>query len=188
MAPRTPMMMLNPAVLEDEEIQDQVRAQCCDLQTLYSVLPPEGGVIPEDGAWIIVRDVPHTALEFDVPLYSIWRARRYVRTRQFKVGGRGTDYPVRKVQWPMMLAEIQTPGGDLVLYPTEYTVTDLSRWIDLIGEGVTVNFMGAGEPGDLEQQLFYLRAHGVRRPDALLALLPELKDERFIYLTLDVVG
>lgn len=185
MSPRAPARITNPAIYEDEEWRAWIADQCIDIQTLYSCLPPENTVIPEEGAWIIVRDVPFTALEFDVPRYSIWRARRFLRSRAFKTrrgGSRG------HVNWPMMLAEIQTPGGDLVLYPTEYVVTNVEKWLDLIGEGVTVNFIGAGEPGELAAQMFYLQAHGIPRREALTLLLPSLADDRFAYLTLDVAA
>lgn len=185
MTARTPLTIPNPALTEDEELRELIADQCLDLQSLWSALPPENCVIPDEGCWIIVKEVPYTALEFDVPLYSIWRARPVVRTRDFQVrwgprGGRQT------VKWPLTLAEIQTPGGDLVLYPTEYVTTDIERWLDLLDEGVTINYMGTGEPGELADQLFYLQAHGLPRREALTLLLPSLTDERFAYLTLDL--
>jgi hypothetical protein len=183
----TPLMVPNPAFFEDEVVKELVADQCLDQQTLWSCLPPESCVIPDEGTWIIVKDVPHTNLDFDVPLYSIWRARRHIRTRTFRLptGPRGGK---NEVHWPQMLAEIQTPGGDLVLYPTEYVTTDIQKWLDLINEGVELNFIGPGEPGELEDQLFYLQCRGIPRTQALLLLLPSLTDDRFVYLTLDLDG
>ncbi len=187
---RKPTMIVNPELLSDDGVREQVADQCLDIQTLWSCLPPDNTILPDAGAWILVRDVPHTVLPFEVPLYSIWRARPVVRKRGVYIGGQHSDYGGRRklVQWPQMLAEIQTPGGDLVLYPTEYVVTDVAKWLELLDDGVTLHFIGAGEPGDLSETLFYMRAHGLRRRDALTLLLPQLTDERFAYLTLDVSG
>lgn len=162
------------------EVAERVADQCLDLQTFQSCFPHTSQRIPRGGRWIIVKDVPHTALPWDVPLYSIWRARPVVRKRAFKVYH---DRPA--VQWPMTLAEITTPGGDLTLYPTEYVGTTIEKWIDLLGEGVTMHFIGEGKVGALEDAVFYMRAHGVRRRAALVALLPQVVDSRFVYFTLD---
>lgn len=176
---RPSLRVINPAIYDDEEWRDRIASQCLTVAELDACLPRDNQIIADEGTWIIVKDVPYTALEFDVPIYSIWRARRHDRKRQFRVGR-------TLVPWPLMLAEIQTPGGDLVLYPSEYVTTSIEKWIDLVGDGVTVNFMGAGEPGDLSEQMFYLMAHGIPRAQALLALLPSLTDDRFVYLTLEV--
>lgn len=177
----TPLTVPNPAIFEDEVVQETVANQCLDIQTLWSCFPPEGSLVPEEGAWIIVKDVPHTALEFDVPLYSIWRAKPAPPYhREFVLGYRKT------IQWPMHRAVIQTPGGELTLYPTEFVTTDLAKWMDMVDEGVTVNYMGIGEPGELAEQVWYMQAHGIPRHQALTLLLADLDDQGFAYLTLDV--
>lgn len=149
-----------------------------------SAVPDERALIPEEGAWVIVNRVPHTVLDFDVPRYSIWRARPIYTAREFKrvsAGGRS-----RTLKWPMLKGRISTPGGELDLFPGEYVVTDITRWLELLGEGVTINFMGAGEPGELEEQVFYMQAHGIPRRDALVLALPLLTDDSFAYFTLEV--
>lgn len=150
---------------------------------LGSAFPEDHGcAIPDEGAWIMVKRLPHTAIP-NPPLYSMWRARPVYVGRTFKVvAGRRR----RNVSWPMLKARIATQHGDLDLFPGEYTtVKDLGVWLDLIGQGVTVNFLGDGEPGELAEQIFYMQAHGLRRRDALLLVLPTLVDQNFAYLTLD---
>lgn len=165
------------------EIAEKVAEQCLALgdgQLYASCFPEAWQKIPRAGRWIIVKEVPHTALPWDVPLYSIWRARRVTRKRPFKISHNG-----RPIQWPLTLAEITTPGGDLTLYPTEYVGTTIEKWLELLDEGVTMHFIGEGDAGALEEAVFYLRAHGVRRREAVVTLLPQVVDSRFVYFTLD---
>lgn len=166
---------------DDPVVADLVMDQCMDLQTLQSCFPHESQVIPRGGRWIIVKDVPHTALPWEVPLYSIWRARRVVRMREFKVW-----HNKPAVAWPMTLAEITTPGGDLVLYPTEYVGTTIEKWLDLVGKGVTMHFLDPETPPTLVEPIFYLQTRGLAYRTALELLLPTVRESRFIYFTLDL--
>lgn len=169
------MKMISRKGVSDSVIMEQI----LDAQTLYACFPADNQKIARKGSWVIVREVPHTVLPFDVPLYSIWRARRVTRYREFRVGHN------QFVKWPMMLAEIATPGGDLVLYPTEYVTTEISKWLDLLSEGVSMNFLGEGDPGAMGDAIFYLRAHGLTRVAATTLILPHLAESRFVYFTLD---
>lgn len=156
------------------------------IPQLWSALPEDYGyAIPKEGAWIVVKEVPHTELTgvFDVPLYSMWRARPCYRHTTLRL-----RLPRKTVvKWPLLRAVITTPEGELQLLPGEFTPlrNGLRQWVDLIGHGVDLHFMGDGEPGDLADALFYMQAHGIRRGDALAVLLPDLEDQGFAYLTID---
>jgi hypothetical protein len=71
--------------------------------------PADYGKDIGEGAWIMVVEVPHTALQWDVPVLSIWRARPHWLPSG--LAGRQTYQAV-----------IATPGGDLHLWPHEYVV------------------------------------------------------------------
>lgn len=157
------------------------------LSEVYAAFPDEGKCeIPEEGAWIIVKSVAPTALEWDVPPMSVWRAKPFYRYREFILGRESGLSRKTTIKWPMLRAVIQTPGGELHLLPNEFVTTNIEVWLDNIGQGVTMHFLGAGEPGELEPQLFYIMAHGIPRREALTLLLPSLTDENFCYLTLDL--
>lgn len=170
----------------DPYMAELVRDRCIDLRELMSCVPEDYGLaLPEEGAWIIVKDPPHTALEWEVPFLSIFRATPFYRARTFRLplGPRGGRHEVR---WPSLRAVIQTPGGELHLFPDEYgIVRDIATYVELVGAGVDLHFMGAGEPGEFAEQVFYLQAHGIARRDALLLLLPHLADDNFVYFTID---
>lgn len=174
---------------DDEDVREQVADQITAIpwgraeRELFSALPSDYGyVIPEGGGWVIVKEQPHTNIP-NPPLYSIWFAQPVYTSRTFKKVL--VDRRKRNISWPCLKARLTTPHGELDLYPGEYVPTDIEKWLEFIGKGVTVNFMGVGEPGDLEGQMFYLQAHGIRRHDALLLLLPHLANGNFIYLTLE---
>lgn len=193
MPPRPTTTVPNPAFYADEEVREAVADHFTAfaaigperIPQLWAALPEEYGyAIPEQGAWIIVKEVPHTELTgvFDVPLYSIWRARATHHQTTLKLRlPRKTTF-----KWPLLRAVINTPEGELTLLPGEYVpVKDMAVWLDLIGKGVSMNFIGAGEPGELAEQMFYLQSRGIRRRDALTLLLPSLTDQDFAYLTID---
>lgn len=156
---------------------------------IWSALPERGGCeIPEEGTWVIVKRPPHTELDFrfEVPALSIWRARPTYRSQEIRLGGPGTLTRKTTVKWPMLMGIINTPGGELWLYPGEYISTDIGVWLEHLGKGINVHFLGAGQPGELGDQLFYLMAHGIPRCEALLLLLPKLSDQDFAYFTIDL--
>lgn len=157
------------------------------LSDLYAAFPDEGNCkMPDEGAWIIIKSVPHTALEWDVPPMSVWRAKPFYRYQEFVLGKESGLSRKTRVRWPMLRAVIQTPGGELHLLPNEFVTTDIEVWLDNIGRGVTMHFLGAGEPEGLDEQLFYLTSHGIPHKEALSLLLPSIKDDNFAYLTLDL--
>lgn len=126
-----------------------------------------------DGAWVFVIEPPVTVQsnDYKVPLLSIWWARPYV-VNTSAVAGR---LPYQGV--------IQTPAGDLHLWPHEYTV--LKNPEGIIGEeGTTIHSLG-GEPLLDEEKLFYLQSRGIERREATLLLFSQIEDgSGFAYITL----
>lgn len=186
--------IMNPAFYADEDVREAVADAItanpfgASLTELASAFPDDYGcALPEDGAWIMVKEQPHTIIP-DPPLYSMWWAKPIWTTRSFVL-----RVPRKKrIAWPCLKARILTADGELDLWPGEYvTVKDITKWIELLGEGVDVNWLGDGEPGDMADKLFYLQSHGLPRGAALSMLIPELTPEAgvspdFLYLTLNL--
>jgi hypothetical protein len=151
---------------------------------LDSAFPDERGtLIPEEGAWIVVKAQPYTNIPAP-PLYSMWFAKPVYVAREFKrilADGRN-----RTIKWPMHRARITTPDGELTLLGGEYSVVkDLRPYLEMIGEGVDLHFIGP-EPDEVRERIFYLQAHGLHKGDAIAMVLPDLEDAGFCYLTLDL--
>jgi hypothetical protein len=169
-------------------VADSVRFD--GLPGLYACLPDQGYDLPEEGGWIMIKEPPTTSIP-DPPLYSMWLAkpvfygRTLVGRRGIVPGGKRT-----KVNWPMLRARIQTPYGELTLLPCEYVVVKhMPEWLDSIGDGVSLHFMGPGVvEGDMVERVFQMRSRGLRQRDALTLLLPEVTDQGFAWLSLDGTG
>lgn len=175
----TPTTITERDYYEDPDVREAVLDQCLSLSELYAADPERSGfALPEQGGWIIVKELPCTSIP-NPPRYSIWRARPVYSSRTFRLSAR------KEVSWPMLKARISTQHGDLDLLPGEYVPTKIERWLDLIGEGVTINFLGA-EPDELGDRSFYLRAHGLNEAQAAELLLPDIQTNDFLYLTLDL--
>lgn len=125
-----------------------------------------------DGAWVFVIDPPVTEQwsRFQVPVLSLWWARPHVLTS----GRFGTRMPYQGV--------IQTPAGDLHLWPHEYTICrDPQR---ILGEdGVQIHALG-GDPMLDEDMLFYLRSRGITKEEAVQMLFDQINQQNFCYVTL----
>jgi hypothetical protein len=126
--------------------------------------------LPEDGGWIMVKEVPHTNLAWDVPLLSMWFA---VPDNPGGVGRMPNGRKPYKVR-------IQTPGGDLWLYPHEYTVVnDITQYL---GMEPDIEMLSLGGEAVLdEEQLFYLQARGISRTEATKLLLNDIKSQSFAW-------
>lgn len=136
----------------------------------------DGKDIPEEGAWILVIEEPHTELRsrFRVPLLSMWRARPH------KLNGGAIPIAQGLSVYPKQ-AVITTPGGDLHLWPHEYVIATDPR--GLVGqEEATLNSLG-GDPVLNEEQLFYLQSRGIHYQDAVLMLFDNIQGTDFIYVT-----
>lgn len=145
--------------------------------------------IGDDGAWIIIVEVPHTGLGWDVPPMSMWRARRTsCRSGALVIGGTPTRQ--QYAPWMPQQAVIATPAGDLHLWPHEYVVIgDPSAFIG--EDGVEMHTLG-GDPvlPDDDERLFYLMSRGIGRHDAALMLIGDIRNLDFAYFTFpdDVVA
>lgn len=153
------------------------------LSQVGAAFPDDRGYfIPEEGGWVIVKNPPHTIIPAP-PLYSMWFAKPIYTSRTFtriSAGGRS-----RNVNWPFLKARITTPDGELDLWPEEYVpCDDIMAFADMIGEGVTLNFLGP-EPDEIAERMFYLRAHGLGTKDATALLLGDMQSNH-VYLTLEV--
>lgn len=138
------------------------------------ILPPEK-VIPEEGAWILITEVPRgVALNFDVPPLSMWRARSH----ELNTGGIEIAKGVKV--WPQQ-AVIATPAGDLHLWPHEYIVA--KDPVGLVSDPDSSLHQLGGSPVLNDDHLFYLMSRGISRREATLLLFEQITDTSFVYVT-----
>lgn len=137
---------------------------------------PGENEIPEEGAWILVLEEPHTVLQqqFRVPLLSMWRARPHeLNAGAVKLRGGRKIYPKQAV--------ITTPAGDLHLWSHEYRIA--ANPLGLLSDpDATIHQLG-GQPVLDEDHLFYLQSRGISRQDATMMLFEQITDTNFIYVT-----
>ncbi|MGV8909640.1 MAG: hypothetical protein ACOH1Y_11715 [Propionicimonas sp.] len=128
--------------------------------------------IPDDGAWICVIDPPPVSLvNFELPHLSMWRATRFEGRRLAK------DLP-----FPSQQAVINTPGGTVRLWPTEYVIIpDITRYVG-VEPDCLMHSLG-GQPVLDEERVFYLMSRGINREGASLLLLGEVSGQDFAYFT-----
>lgn len=135
--------------------------------------------VPEDGAWILVLEEPFTELRsrFRVPLLSLWRCRPHtLNSGGVRIGTGRNQLVVRPKQ-----AVITTPGGDLHLWPHEYSiVTDPYALMSC--EGTEIHSLGGQSVLD-EEKLFYLQSRGIPHSEAVLLLIEQVAATDFIYAT-----
>lgn len=135
----------------------------------------ENKLIPEEGAWIIVIEEPHTELQtrFRIPPLSMWRARHNELNSGAFVHA-GIKF------WPQQ-AVIATPGGDLHLWAHEYIVAKDAMKLATDPDS-TIHSLG-GQPVIDEQQLFYLMSRGIPRHEAVMLLFNTIESLDFVYVT-----
>lgn len=142
-----------------------------DADTDSSYYPEQYDKDLGDGAWIFVIDPPNgsVGLAFEVPLLSLW----FARPHRLSSGRLGSRYPYQAI--------IQTPAGDLHLWPHEYTLCARPR--ELLGlDGVEIHSLG-GDPALDGEQLFYLTSRGIPRDLATQLLFDQIKSQNFCYIT-----
>ena len=135
---------------------------------------PDTKAIPEEGAWILVIEVPHTVLAWEVPLLSMWRARHH------ELNSGGVEIAKGVKVWPQQ-AVIATPGGDLHLWPHEYIV--VTDPVGLVGDPDSTLHQLGGTPVLSEDHLFYLQSRGIPHREAVMMLFEQITDQDFIYVT-----
>jgi hypothetical protein len=182
----TPKYVLNPAYigseeweLEREDIKDTLTS---NHECIEDYFPEDYGKrIPEEGAWIMLLmsvyvgkaigngksekvTVPHLSMWFALPTLS----------------QSGDHFGVRRSK-----AIIQTPQGEVHIWPHEYTVVnDLSKYLEMSEEeGFYIHFISETSGGFDEDSLLYIMSRGIPRATAQRLLLPELKDPYYCYFT-----
>lgn len=124
-----------------------------------------------DGSWVFVIDPPHGVQhDFHVPVLSIW----YAKPHLLDSGLIGDRAPYQGI--------IQTPAGDLHLWPREYALCgDVTKYLGF--EGVQIHSLG-GDPVLDEEQVWYLMSRGISQQDAVNMLFSQIKSQNYCYVTL----
>lgn len=137
-------------------------------EELFDCFPGENE-LPEGGAWILVKDSPHT--EYTVPPLSIWYAE---------------PWPMKTTRHDPHRVKIVTPKGTLGLFPREYSrLSDPGKYYEFIGDGMEIHFFGS-EEGVPKDKLFYIRSRGVSKKDALALLIGEIKAHGVLWIEADL--
>ena len=157
-----------------EEVDEMLitRASLCpDFHSRLGVVKerenylPGKNKVPEDGAWILVKDPPAT--EYTVPPMSIWFA---------------TPWPMQDVRLEPHRVKIVTPRGDLGIYPCEYSMIEHpEKYFEFVGDGMEAKFFG-NEEGIPRDKLFYLRSRGISKRDAMVMLIGEIKAHGVLWI------
>lgn len=177
---------VNPEWLAWDEERERVAADdgwqiAAAIGSEPSMYFPEqdGKAIPEEGAWIIVVEEPHTVLRdrFRVPELSMWRARAH----ELNDGAITVGYGKSKTKVFPKQAVIATPAGDLHLWPHEYIVAERPMLL-ATDPDATLHTLG-GEPVVDEDELFYLMSRGISRHDAMMLLFERIQSLDFVYVT-----
>jgi hypothetical protein len=179
-----PKYILNPAYLESEVYAEDIERQIDGMVRMGECAEdyfPEryGKALPEEGAWIMLLMSVHVGRlttegkteRITVPHLSMWFALPTVSQH-------GHD------DLKMKKAVIQTPQGEVHIWPHEYTVVkDLSKYLDRSEEeGFYVHFMQESSAFDVDK-LLYIQSRGIPKGAAQRLLLPELKDPFYCYFT-----
>lgn len=202
-----PAMIPNPAYLESDYFKQ-------DIENFKDVLATSGECVedffpgdydkalPPEGAWIMLitsvnvgKALPappkitskpfhsdelepvETCIPIRVPHLSIWYALPTVSNFSRKVG---------PVTMPLHKAVIQTPQGEVHVWPHEYVVVkDLAAYLQFTEEdGFNIHFLNPDAEGFPQDKLFYIRSRGIPLAEARRMVLPELKSPHFCYFTL----
>lgn len=136
--------------------------------------PEESGKkLPEDGAWIILLMDVHVGRQIDadtyegidIPHLSVWYAM-----------------PNMTRQSALHQAVIQTRSGAVHVWPHEYNLFSIEKFLPFLGDGFDIHFLA--ENGAFpEDAMFYIQSRGIGKAEAQMMLLPTLKDPNFCYFT-----
>jgi len=182
-----------PKTIPNPERVEYDRKRRCELYELGAAqfdYPEDfGKKLPDDGAWIIT-------------LMNI-RVGRLVGTRvsgkEGREGERVEERLVEEIEIPYLSvyfavptmttnsglhqAIIQTPKGSVHVWPHEYNLFDLEKFLQFSDEdGFNIHFLS--ETGGFDEAaLFYIRSRGISKAEAQRMLLPTLKDPNYCYFT-----
>jgi hypothetical protein len=184
-----PRYVMNPEYIASREGQYEIEAAKEALarsgEMVEDYFPEDyGKKLPENGSWIMLlcsvdvgNPLPDETFEnIHVPHLSMWYAMPAVTNFCRQVG---------PFEMPLTLAVIQTPQGEVRVWPHEYNVVnDLGRYLEFAEEdGLFIHFLHPETGGFDELKLFYLRSRGLSKAQAQRILLPELNNPNFCYFT-----
>lgn len=131
---------------------------------MSNVFPEDYGKdLAEGGSWIQIQRPPCT--EYTVPPFSIWFATGWPTDNR---------HPVKRVK-------IMTPDGELGILPAEYCIVkDITKWFGQEKEGVMMRQINLKPVCD-EDKVHYMMSRGIRRKDALMLIIHEIKDMNFLW-------
>lgn len=138
--------------------------RCSLVRERENYLPGKNKV-PDDGAWILVKDSP--PMQYTVPPMSIWFA---------------TPWPMTNDRLDTHRVKIITPQGELGVFPREYSLLEHpEKYYEFVGDGMEVKFFG-NEEGVPRDKLFYLRSRGISKKDALVMLVGNIKAHGVLWI------
>lgn len=186
----SPRMIVDPEWKETDEGQEYARIQrlrvedqCLANRDCFEDYYPEDydKALPEEGDWIILLMSIHvgkaTGADNDnnveaiiVPHLSVW----YALPGQASSANYAGRYPRQAI--------IQTPQGEVRVWPHEYNIVDdITAYLSATEEeGVFIKFMNETGGFDVDR-VFYLMSRGLPRGEVQKMLLPELHDPYFCY-------
>lgn len=123
---------------------------------------PGENEIPENGSWILVTSPPNT--EIRVKKFSLWYAMPEIRKS-------GRDYPVK-------LAKILTPEGNLWLWSHEYRRVDILKYLEFEGQGFTLRLFG-NVNSKHRDMVHYIMSRGLSKTNAYKLILSGISEEGF---------
>ena len=168
------MSRVKKFILNPEYVEDQKRRR---YETSFAMgshdYPAEdrwpdeyGKKLPDDGGWIIIRRKINDATTFHitVPHLLVWFAT-----------------PTMVNHSDLHQAIIQTPDGAVHVWPHEYQLFDIEKFLQFTDEdGFRIQFLSESSGFD-EAALFYIRSRGISKADAQRMLLPSLKDPNYCW-------
>ncbi len=166
--------IVNPEWENSEEAREKVSrvtkswAHASRGYNVFSHYYPQdyGLALPEEGGWIRVNKPP-SSTEYTVPPFSMWYAMNW----QCDIGEIAGVKPKR--------VKIQTPAGDLGLWPSEYCVVkSITEYVGRESEGIFFRTLG-GESAFQTDALFYILSRGIPRQQACMMLLDQMRDMAF---------
>lgn len=147
---------------------------------------PEDRQIPNEGAWIQVKYAPHT--EILVELYSVWFALPVYKEAEWMGVMANPDSRTT------YKAKIQTPDGELHVYPHEYNMVSIDYLAELINNvgkndvdknnHVNLHWLDPRNDAFETDKLFYLLSRGLQKFQAYKYLMGEVKSPHVCYLTM----
>lgn len=161
-----------------KEIIDEMSNEVCFSSTeVESYFPGDFGKDIGDGAWILVLHPPCT--EIKIKKFSIWYAVPSEPSMKHH------KYPIF-----MKLVSLMTEFGELRLFPREYSIIDLRKYLpnlsirdDNTEPDMEIRYLNSDPrlSDKMKDMVFYLRSRGISRGTAYIMLLDQIKDPNFCY-------